>query len=139
AYTPYNILISISTVGLPLAVSKFVSKYNSLDDYETGLRMFKAGVTMMLVTGFLAFLTLFFNAKFLSGKKITEDNEDGISVSDVRMVIRIVSFALIIIPAMRIVRGYYQGYQSMGPTAISQVIEQIVRIALLLVAAIVVI
>ena len=139
AYTPYNILISISTVGVPLAVSKFVSKYNSLGDYETGLRMFKAGVTMMMVTGFLAFLALFFSAEFLAGKMITGDNADGISVADVTMVIRMVSFALLIIPAMSIVRGFFQGYQSMGPTAISQVIEQIVRIAFLLVAAFVVI
>src|SRR5690625_3035347 len=85
AYTPYNILISISTVGVPLAVSKFVSKYNSLGDYETGLRMFKAGVTMMMVTGFLAFLALFFSAEFLAGKMITNDNADGISVADVTM------------------------------------------------------
>src|SRR5690625_4550738 len=133
AYTPYNILISISTVGVPLAVSKFVSKYNSLGDYETGLRMFKAGVTMMMVTGFLAFLALFFSAEFLAGKMITGDNADGISVADVTMVIKMVSFALIIIPAMSIVRGFFQGYQSMKPTAVSQVVEQIVRIVFLLV------
>ncbi|MFB4475562.1 oligosaccharide flippase family protein, partial [Oceanobacillus caeni] len=35
AYTPYSIFISLSTVGIPVAVSKFVSKYNSLGDYET--------------------------------------------------------------------------------------------------------
>lgn len=53
AYTPYNILISISTIGVPLAVSKFVSKYNALGDYETGMRMFKAGMMLMAVTGLL--------------------------------------------------------------------------------------
>src|SRR5690625_5136244 len=69
AYTPYNILISISTIGVPLAVSKFVSKYNALDDYKTGFRMFKAGITLMLVTGFLAFITLFFGAEFRSEER----------------------------------------------------------------------
>src|SRR5699024_2811712 len=42
-YTPYNILISISTVCVALSVSKFVSLYNALCDYETGLSVFKAG------------------------------------------------------------------------------------------------
>src|SRR5690625_6850852 len=60
AYTPYNILISLSTIGVPLAVSKFVSKYNTLGDYATGIRMFKAGITLMIITGFIAFITLFF-------------------------------------------------------------------------------
>lgn len=138
AYTPYNIMISVSTVGVPLAVSKFVSKYNSLDDYETGLRMFRVGMFAMLITGFLAFLTLFFSAEFLASKMITTENVDDptqISVADVTMVIKMVSFALIIIPGMSIVRGFFQGYQAMKPTAVSQVVEQIVRIAFLLIAS----
>lgn len=139
AYTPYNILISISTVGVPLAVSKFVSKYNSLGDYETGMRMFKTGITIMMVTGFLAFLALFFSAELLATMMLTNDDTKGISIADVTMVIRMVSFALLVIPAMSIVRGFFQGYQSMGPTAISQVIEQIVRITFLLVAAFVIV
>lgn len=139
AYTPYNIILSFSTVGVPLAVSKFVSKYNSLEDYETGRRMFKAGITLMLVTGFLAFLTLFFSAGWLAEYMITDDEYGKITVAEVRMVIRMVSFALIIIPAMSIVRGFFQGHQSMGPTAVSQVIEQIVRIVFLLIAAFVIV
>lgn len=132
AYVPYNILLSISTIGVPLAVSKFVAKYNSLKDYETGIRMFKTGITLMMVTGFLAFMLLFFGAEFLAGQMVTDTTSEEIDVKDITMVLRMVSFALIIIPAMSIVRGFFQGYQSMGPTAVSQVVEQIVRIAFLL-------
>lgn len=139
AYTPYNILLTISTVSVPVAVSKFVSKYNSLRDYETGMRMFKAGMVMMLITGFLAFLTLFFGAEFLAKKMITGGDTQSITVADVTMVLKMVSFALIIIPAMSIVRGFFQGYQSMGPTAVSQVVEQIARIIFLLAATFIVI
>lgn len=133
AYIPYNILIAISTVGVPLAVSKFVSKYNSLGDYETGRRMFRAGTWLMLGTGFTAFIFLFIFAPVLASWYIPEEAV-GISMEDVTFVVRMVSFALIVIPAMSIIRGYFQGYQSMGPTAVSQVIEQIVRIVFLLVA-----
>ncbi|HEX6594963.1 MAG TPA: polysaccharide biosynthesis protein, partial [Bacillota bacterium] len=132
AYTPYSIFISISTIGVPLAVSKFVAKYNSLEDYRTGMRMFKAGISLMALTGFLAFLILFFSAEKLATGMITSKNPDHITVSDVTYVIRMVSFALILIPSMSIVRGFFQGYNSMGPTAVSQVIEQIVRIIFLL-------
>lgn len=135
AYTPYNILISISTVGVPLAVSKFVAKYNSLGDYQTGLRIYRAGLGMMLATGFLAFLALFFSADWLAHHMITKNEVGGIRVEDIAMVLRMISFALIIIPAMSLSRGFFQGYQSMGPTAVSTVIEQVVRIIFLLAAA----
>lgn len=135
AYTPYNILISISTVGVPLAVSKFVAKYNSLGDYETGIRIYKTGLGLMLATGFLAFLALFFSADVLAHQMISQNSTSGISVDDIAMVLRLISFALIIIPAMSLSRGFFQGYQSMGPTAISTVVEQIVRIIFLLCAA----
>ena len=36
AYIPYNIMLSIAIAGLPIAVSKFVSKYNALGDYDAG-------------------------------------------------------------------------------------------------------
>ncbi|SFB37195.1 Membrane protein involved in the export of O-antigen and teichoic acid [Lentibacillus halodurans] len=139
AYTPYNILISVSTIGVPLAVSKFVSKYNALGDYETGMRMFKAGIMLMAVTGLLAFLALFFSAELLAGYMITDEDKGNIVVADVTMVIRMVSFALLIIPAMSIVRGFFQGYQSMGPTAASQVVEQIVRIGFILLTSFIIV
>src|SRR5690625_3068088 len=86
---------------------------------------------MMFITGLLAFLVLFFGAEVLATFIINDDNL-GNSVEDVKMVMRMVSFALLLVPAMSIVRGFFQGHQSMGPTAVSQVIEQIVRIAFVL-------
>ncbi|MBB6452167.1 O-antigen/teichoic acid export membrane protein [Salirhabdus euzebyi] len=131
AYNPYMILISISTMGIPLAMSKFVSKYNALGDYETGRRMFKSASIVMLFTGIVAFLLLFFSAELIA-KGFTTKEEVNYTLDDVKFVIQMVSFALIIIPAMSIIRGFFQGYGSMGPTAVSQVLEQIIRIIFLL-------
>lgn len=139
AYNPYTILISISTVGVPMAISKMVSKYNSLGEYETGLRIFKASLVLMLFTGITAFLILFFSAEWLAEKFVYGDNKYNNSVEDVKRVIQMVSFALILIPSMSIVRGYFQGNQKMEPTAISQVVEQIVRIAFVLISAFIII
>ncbi|WP_077600854.1 putative polysaccharide biosynthesis protein [Oceanobacillus sojae] len=131
AYTPYSIFISLSTVGIPAAVSKFVSKYNALGDYQIGMRMFRAGSALMLVTGVIAFLVMFLSADWIGARQIKGDG-GPITPDDIAFVIRMVSFALIVIPAMSIVRGFFQGNQSMGPTAISQTVEQIVRIIAIL-------
>jgi len=138
AYTPYSIFISLSTVGIPVAVSKFVSKYNALGDYKTGMRMFRAGSTLMLGTGLVAFLFMFFSAGWLADLMIKGESA-SVTADDVAFVIRMVSIALLVIPSMSIVRGFFQGHQSMGPTAVSQVVEQIVRIACILVGSYIII
>ncbi len=139
AYTPYNIMLSISTVGIPLAMSKIVSKYNTLGDYETGRRLFKYGTILMIISGFIAFFILFFSADALANIYITNEAKSAISTDDVAFVIRMVSFALILIPAMSMTRGFFQGYESMGPTALSQVAEQIVRIVFVLVSVFIIV
>ncbi|WP_082233546.1 putative polysaccharide biosynthesis protein [Halobacillus massiliensis] len=138
AYTPYNILLSLSTLGVPMAVSKFVSKYNSLEDYQTGRDMFKSGVQLMALTGIVTFLMLFFGAEAIASFSLSGE-DSSTSVEDTAMVIRMVSFALLIIPSMSIIRGFFQGNESMAPTGVSQVIEQIVRIAFLLISVYIVI
>src|SRR5690625_519720 len=61
-YQPYTILLSLATLGVPMAVSKFVSKYNALGDYRTGYRLFRSSLLMMTLTGLVAFLLLFLMA-----------------------------------------------------------------------------
>lgn len=134
-YTPYTVLLSLATMGVPLAVSKFVSKYNALGDYRTGQRLLKSGLVVMTITGFIAFLLLFFLANPIANRILDPENLQGNTVADAVFTIRMVSVALIIVPFMAIIRGYFQGHQSMGPTAISQIVEQIIRIIFILVLA----
>ncbi|WP_079708210.1 putative polysaccharide biosynthesis protein [Paraliobacillus ryukyuensis] len=138
AYGPYTIFLSLSTVGIPLAVSKFVSKYNSLGDYKTSIQMYKLALRFMLVTGIVAFLIMFLGSDLLAKLYIPKEAV-GITESDVSMVLKMLSFALLIIPIMSITRGFFQGNESMGPTSISQIVEQIVRIGFLLVAVLLII
>lgn len=134
SYIPYTIFISIATAGIPLAVSKFIAKYNALEEYAVGRRLFKSGLLVMMGTGIAAFLILYFSAPTLAGMVISNDEEVW-TVKDVVSVIRAVSFALIVVPFMSMIRGFFQGHQSMGPSAVSQVVEQIARIAFLLTGA----
>ncbi|WP_147532668.1 putative polysaccharide biosynthesis protein [Bacillus marasmi] len=138
SYVPYTIFISIATAGVPLAVSKFIAKYNALEEYAVGRKLFKSGLVVMLTTGIVAFLVLYFSAPMLADMVI-EDKDQVSSTKDVITVIRAVSFALIVVPFMSLIRGFFQGHQSMGPSAVSTVVEQIVRIAFVLAGAFVVI
>ncbi|WP_368657509.1 oligosaccharide flippase family protein [Metabacillus halosaccharovorans] len=131
-YAQYTIFLSIATAGFPAAVSKFVSKYNAVGDYETSRRMFKAGIFVMLATGFIAFAILYMLAPQFAIMSLAENELNGITVEDATLVIRMVSIALIVVPLMSLIRGFFQGHQSMGPTAVSQVVEQLVRIVFLL-------
>lgn len=127
-YVPYSIFISFATAGMPLAVSKFISKYNALEEYAVGEKLFKSSLKLMALTGFLAFVILYSMAPVLA----IIFGADQESAGDVTAVIRAISFALVLVPFMSIIRGYFQGHEAMEPTAISQVVEQIVRIVFLL-------
>src|SRR5690625_7247433 len=95
AYNPYTILIGISTIGIPSAVSKIVSKYNSLGYYDTSLKTFRIGLFIMGISGVLAFLGLYFSADWLASKIIYNDSNitevtQTIKVDEVKQVIRMV-------------------------------------------------
>lgn len=135
-YVPYTIFISIATAGIPLAVSKFISKYNALEEYAVGRRLFKSGLLVMMLTGFASFLIMYFISPALAQMSI--DDKSSYSIGEVTTVMRAVSWALIVVPFMSLIRGFFQGHQSMGPSAVSQVIEQIVRILFTLAGAYVV-
>lgn len=131
AYIPYTIMLSIAISGAPIAVSKFVSKYNAIGDYQSGRKLMKSGLKVMLITGIFSFLALFLLAKPIAGLVINSD-EQAFTVDQIASVMRWVSFALIVVPFMSLWRGFFQGYSKYEPTAVSQLVEQIVRIVVLL-------
>ncbi|MCM3737955.1 polysaccharide biosynthesis protein [Bacillus cytotoxicus] len=135
AYRPYTIMLSIATMGLPLAVSKMVSKYNELDDYHTVKRVLKSGLIFMGCMGVISFLSLYCLAPNLAKVVIDSGDQTGNSVTAVTYNIQIVSFALLIVPSMSLFRGFFQGFQSMGPSALSVVVEQFFRMLTILIGS----
>ena len=113
AYRPYTIMLSIATMGLPLAVSKMVSKYDQLNDYHTVKRVLKSGIVFMFIMGVISCFTLYMLAPHLAKLVIDGNDQTGNSVGAVTTNIRIVSFALILVPVMSLLRGFFQGFQSM--------------------------
>lgn len=138
AYIPYNIMLSIAIAGLPIAVSKFVSKYNALGDFDAGRRLVKTGALLMTLTGIIAFILMNLLATPIANIVIADD-EQTFSVEQISTVIQWVSYALLLVPFMSLIRGYLQGYGHYLPTSVSQLIEQIARIVFLLGGAFIVV
>ena len=132
AYIPYTLFISLSTLGIPVGIAKFVSKYNSLGEYDTSRKVFRHSIIFMISLGVIGFLTLYTLAPFQAQNILAGNKKLSNSVEDVTMVIQTISFALLIIPVMAIFRGFFQGNQNMIPTSVSQLLEQIVRIVFIL-------
>ena len=138
AYNVYNLFLNISTAGIPVAISKIISEYNTLEMYEAKERSFKLAKRIIGIIALIAFFVLFVFAKEIA-VLILGDISGGNSLSDVAFVIRCVSFCLLIIPFLSVTKGYLQGHKYITPSSISQVIEQVVRIAVILMGSYIII
>lgn len=138
AYNVYNLFLNISTAGIPVAISKIISEYNTLEMYEAKERSFKLAKRIIGIIALIAFFVLFVFAKEIA-VLILGDISGGNSLSDVTFVIRCVSFCLLIIPFLSVTKGYLQGHKYITPSSVSQVIEQVVRIAVILMGSYIII
>ncbi|MFS8579149.1 MAG: polysaccharide biosynthesis protein [Novibacillus thermophilus] len=126
-YPLYSTLLVLATAGFPIAVSKLVSERLALGDTYGAKRVFRLSSTVLTATGVFFFCILFFGAEIIAEWM---GNPDMLTLP-----IKSVSFALLIVPTMSVMRGYFQGHQNMVPTAVSQVTEQFVRVFTIIVAA----
>ena len=127
-YTPYALFLNIATAGVPSAIAKQVSYYNSLNEYEISQNIYKKGLQIMAVTGVVSALIMYVAAPFIAA------SSPNVSVENATQVIRSLSWALLIIPCMSVTRGYIQGHHVMKYSAISQFIEQLARVIFMLAA-----
>lgn len=123
-YPLYILILFLATAGFPLVISKFVAEYAADRRYDEARRVLRVASVVLMVTGAGFFLLLYFGADTIGG---------WIGASQTAEAIRSVSFALLFVPVMSCLRGYYQGFQHMAPTAWSQVVEQAVRVATMLI------
>lgn len=127
-YKPYSLMLAIATAGFPSSIAKQMAYYHSLKEYRTADKLFKNSIIIMLITGVISGGLLFFMAPILAA------NTSTTNVEGATLVIRSLAPALLILPVMSLLRGYFQGFNDMKPTAISQIIEQFARVGYLLAA-----
>ena len=134
AYNIYSIFLGISQAGLPLAMSKLISEYNTLGYYETKEKIYKVGKTFLNILGVICFLILFIFAPQIADL-IIGGVTDGNSPEDIIFVIRIISTAILVVPILSVSRGYLQGHKFITPTPVSQIIEQVVRVLIIVIGS----
>ena len=121
AYNIYAVLLTISTAGLPVAVSKLVSEANALGRRNQVQKIFKLALALFLTLGTLSFLLMFFKADLLAGMMHDEKAAAGI---------RALAPAVICVGCLSAFRGYTQGHTNMTPTAVSQIIEALCKLVI---------
>ena len=134
AYNIYNIFLIISSAGIPLAISKLTSEYSSLNQEDKKKRMYHLASKIIIIFSVASFLICFIFAPQLSNLLIGS-LEGGNKIEDVVYVIRLISFALLVIPLLSIKRGYLQGHRYILEPSVRQIIEQVVRIAVILIGS----
>jgi len=134
AYNIYSIFLGISSAGIPLAISKIISEYNELGYYKTKERAFKLGKKVLNLVGIICFILLMLFAEVFASI-IIKDVTGGNTIEDVTFVIRMISTAILVVPILSIYRGYLQGHKFITPTSISQILEQIVRVGIIIIGS----
>lgn len=129
AYPIYLLCLSVSSAGLPVAISIMVAEKNAIHDFTGGQRVFRISMTALTLTGLFFSGLLFFGSSWLIDSGIITDSRAYWSLIALAPA---VLFATI----LATMRGYFQGLQMMTPTAVSQIIEQIVRVATMILLAV---
>ncbi|MDO3412902.1 oligosaccharide flippase family protein [Saccharibacillus sp. CPCC 101409] len=122
-YSLYAFLAVFVSTALPAAISKFVAERIAGEDERGARRVLRAGLLTAGSVGALLALLMWTCAPMLSG---------WIGSSHTQLPLRAVSLALLVVPPMAALRGFFQGMQQALPTAVSQVCEQIARVGVMI-------
>ena len=124
----YLMAITVSSAGVPVAISIITSEKLAKKDYRGAKRVFTVSLRLLLLTGLFFSSALFFGADFLINQHIIRDARAYYSIIALAPAVFFVTF-------LASFRGYLQGWQIMTPTATSEVVEQLTRVITMLVFA----
>ena len=124
----YLMAITVSSAGVPVAISIITSEKLANKDYRGAKRVFNVSLRLLLVSGLIFSSALLFGADFLINQHIIRDARAYYSIIALAPAVFFVTF-------LASFRGYLQGWQIMTPTATSEVVEQLVRVITMLVFA----
>lgn len=122
----YNIALILSSYSLPLAVSKLVAVKRINKEYRNSYRIFISAMAFAVTVGFIATMIIFIGADFFATFSDWES---------VALPLRVLSPTIFVFAIMGVLRGFFQGKNTMIPTAVSQLLEQIVNAVVSIVAS----
>ena len=125
AFPIYFLALQISSAGIPIAISIVTAEKLAKSDYLGAQKVFKTSFIMLTLTGILASVAMYLSAHWLIEVKWIEEPRSYYSLIAL-------SPAIFFVTLISCYRGYLQGWQMMTPTAISQIVEQILRVVVML-------
>lgn len=126
AFNIYNIMLVLSSYGMPMAVSKLMSARFAKKQIKNAKQIYVCSLIVSAITGGTAALILFFGADFLES---VYKGVPGLAIP-----LRVLAPTIFLVAVLGVLRGFYQGQGTMIPTAFSQLIEQIVNAVVSIVA-----
>lgn len=119
-YEIYALFLLISTVGIPVAVAKQVSKYNTLGDPQKSVYLVRKILHFMLILGAVFAVIMYVGSPLFAS--MSRGGQELVPV------LRSLTLAVLVFPSMSVLRGFFQGFNNLKPYAVSQIAEQVVRV-----------
>ncbi|MEI5909500.1 polysaccharide biosynthesis protein [Bacillus spongiae] len=124
-YPFYGIFLALSTYGFPVVISRLLAdRYD--DNEEEASLVLQAAFILLSVVGICLFVSIYSGAKWMA--VLMGDSE-------LEPLLKVISFSFLFLPFISILRGYFQGKGDMLPTAVSQIVEQSVRVTTILICS----
>ena len=115
-YQIYALLLAISSIGIPNAISKLVSEKIALKDFKGADRIFKVAMFLFSGVGFCCTMILFFGAEIIA--------DSFLQIPEAKYTLKALSPAIFFVSVSSVIRGYCNGRNQIDITAKSQTIEQ---------------
>lgn len=118
-FPTYNLLLTISSAGLPVAVSRMVSQCLAKDDRRGALYVFRVALWLLTTLGLICTIVML----ACNGLLV-----DRVGIPESALGFRVIAPCVAIVCVLSAFRGFMQGQQNMVPTAVSQLIEQVGKV-----------
>ncbi|MFC3932654.1 putative polysaccharide biosynthesis protein [Streptococcus dentapri] len=126
-YNIYAYFLLLSTTGINVAVAKQIAKYNAMGKEDHSIHLIRNFLKLMGIVGLV-----FAAVMYLASPLFATFSGSG---RELIPVIHSLSYAVLVFPAMSVVRGIFQGYNDFKPYAMSQIFEQLIRVIWMLLTA----
>lgn len=123
-YPLYTMLLTVAMLGLPAAISKFVAEASAGRRDDEGRRILLLSAVITGLSGLVIGAITYAGAPIIA---------EWVGNSHVMPALRTSAWGLAVVPIMSALRGYFQGLHNMVPTAVSQIVEQSVRVTVMIV------
>ena len=117
-YQIYAVLLTISSQGIPSAISRLVSEKIAVGEYKSAHRIFKIAMGLFAIVGGFFSLFLYVFSTIINNLCL-------LNVPDVKYVLRVLAPAIFFVTTSAVFRGYFAGLGTMKPSSVSQTLEQL--------------